>query len=171
MRIRPADAANIRTLALSEVVLYDGAGTKVPASKLKLELSSTCCSIYPGWPGPFPASMCSNGITDDLCRSLNAADDPSPTLNITYSCMYGRSSLSKVEVHNSMVPDLTGTGPGSINFFMMEVLDGDGKPDKSPYMFSGGESTPKFSVVVTGATRQSIRCNAWLGCCCAQSAV
>ena len=85
--------------------------------------------------------------------------------------MAARLYPGKVEVHNSMVSDKTGTGPGSINFFMLEFLDGDGKPDKSLYMFTAGESTPKFSVVVTGATRQSIRCNAWLGCCCAQSAV
>ncbi len=150
MWIHPADASDVRALVLAEVVLYDGSGARV-SKQVKLKMSSTCCDIYPGWPGPFPASACNNGVTDDMCHTLSTADDPFPNLNITYPCAGGRTSLSKLEVYNRNGATWGNTNSEHIDSFVIEFLDGRGKPDKSPYKFSAGASTTKYTVLVPGA--------------------
>jgi hypothetical protein len=148
--VRPAQLPAARPLVLAEVVLYRTDGSQIPSSQLDATLSSTCCDIYPGWPGPFPASACIDGDTTNLCHSLLPSDDPAPTLRITYPCLMGRTTVARVVVHNRNGATWGSDSAGNLDFYVLDFENDGGASDRRRYTFLDARKTTVFTILPKG---------------------
>jgi hypothetical protein len=125
-------------------MLYDGAGTLIPASSLAANLSTTYNDAVESFlTVPAVATYCIDGALLDRQQCATAAYDPDPRLTIAYPCSGGRTlgSLSMVKVYNRVADKDDPCGLSCrtrIKSFAIDFLDPSGQVDASRYVFDDG---------------------------------
>jgi hypothetical protein len=126
----PYDITN--AINLLEVELYGHSGQRVPPSTVYMQLSST----FPG----LDAGYCNDMVTKGGLFCHTQADDPNPSLRISYPCASGATSLSRVVVVNRET-----CCQERITYFTMDFVNAASRRDAASYEFV--TSQPSYVIV------------------------
>lgn len=128
------------TIALAEVELYDMAGVQLPDTTSSFQRSS----VYALLKNPADTgARCNDKDASTVCTSN--AGEVLPMLRVSYPCLGGSSSISRVVVVNRMSCcwDL-------ISRFDMDFVDASGALDRPSYYFSEGVAEYSIFTATTG---------------------
>ncbi len=127
-------------ISLAEVELYDSANLQVLGTVSSFQRSSVYSLLSSATDS---GAKCNDKDASTVCQST--AGDVFPALRVSYPCLGGGTSLSRVVVVNRLTccRELIGR-------FAMDFVDASGALDRPSYYFPEGQASYSIDTVTTG---------------------